>query len=185
LAQAGQWGRMQGLATSVSEPLSAGQSAASSARNWLWSAASKRVRVGIRVCMPSYIHTMQAKKKRSHTRNENRGCLRHYASAGFFLKAVFVFCLFSFPGGSGFSKRYPGLRVAGRSRCSSYYPCMLRIRKQHTVTFAVLARKRARPIYQTGRCQPKGAPGARRFKLSACLHQVLSVWVRGFGRVAH
>jgi hypothetical protein len=66
----------------------------------------------------------------------------------------------------------PACESPASSRCSSYYPCMTRAAGQHTMTFAVLARKRARPIYRPGRYQPKGAPGARRFKLSFCLHQV-------------
>src|SRR5712691_114072 len=64
----------------------------------------------------------------------------------FFLKAVFVF--FPFPAVRIFQNVIPASESPASSRCSSYYPCMLRFGKQHTMTFAVLARKRARPIYQ-------------------------------------
>jgi len=98
----------------------------------------------------------------------------------FFLKAVFV--CFPFPAVRGFQNVIPACELPAASRCSSYYPCMTRSAGQHIMTFAVLARKRARPIYRPGRCQPKGATGARRFKLSFRLHQVSGV--RWFSRSA-
>ena len=93
----------------------------------------------------------------------------------FFLKRGVGLCLFSFPGGSGFQDVFPAAAAPASSRCSSSYPGRLRLGKQHRMTFAVLARKRARPIHQAGRGQPQGRTGARRFKSSGGLQGVLVV----------
>jgi hypothetical protein len=89
---------------------------------------------------------------------------------------------FSFPDRSSFLKRYPGLKASGVSRCSSYYPCRLRFQQPHTMTFAVLARKRARPIYQTGRRRPQGAYGHAPFQIVS-IHRFQGFKVRGFKSV--
>jgi len=101
------------------------------------------------------------------------------AAPSFFLKVVFVG--FPFSAVRGFQNVIPACESPARSRCSSYYPCMTRTTGQHLMTFAVLARKRARPIYQPGRCQPKAL---RARAVSNCPFASLKfqVWVGCPGR---
>jgi hypothetical protein len=81
------------------------------------------------------------------------------ASAVFFLKAVLVFPFRL----AGFKKRLLGA-VNGVSHCSSCYPCAAP-KGRHQLTHAVTAKKRARPISGSGRCQPSAPAGRAPFQI--------------------
>ncbi len=83
----------------------------------------------------------------------------------FFLKSGLCF---SFPA-FRFSKRFLGA-VNGLGRCSSCYPCAAP-KGRHQLTRAVTAKKRARPISKSGRCQPQCGSGRAPFQIiSVGLH---------------
>jgi len=82
-------------------------------------------------------------------------------SARFFsLKAS---SLFSFLTGSEFQNVFLATATT-LGRCSSCYPCSAP-QGRHQLTLAVTARKRTRPISNTGRCQPKCGSGCAPFQI--------------------
>jgi hypothetical protein len=72
--------------------------------------------------------------------------------------------LLSFRASPSFRKRFPGGGGRLFSRCSSCYPCTAP-QGRHTLTPAVIARKRARPISKSGRCQPQCVAGRAPFQI--------------------